>query len=211
MYTTLMGKTVGRTFFDRPTLDVAKDLLGKYLVRRPRRGASALAVMITEVEAYDGPRDRASHASRGRTPRNRPMFGVAGHFYVYFTYGMHWLANIVTGPEDYPAAILLRGGIYENPHTGRPQHIQGPARLTRFLRVGKAQNARPASRRTGLWFEDRGTAVPHGAVRARRRIGVDYAGPHWANKRYNFSLEIGRPARIKKERRIGHNDRCWPS
>ena len=71
--------------------------------------------MISEVEAYDGPRDKASHASRGLTPRNRPMFGDAGHFYVYFTYGIHWLVNITTGPRGYPAAVLFRGGIYENP------------------------------------------------------------------------------------------------
>ena len=72
--------------------------------------------MITEVEAYDGPRDKASHASRGLTPRNAPMFGEAGRFYIYFTYGMHWMLNIVTGKRGYPAAVLIRGVQY----WGRP-------------------------------------------------------------------------------------------
>ncbi len=177
-----------RTFFDRPTLAVARGLLGKYLVRRYRGRTRAL--MITEVEAYDGPHDRASHASRGMTPRNRPMFGPAGYFYVYFTYGMHWLVNIVTGPRDYPAAVLLRGGVLEGPRTSAVRHVNGPARLTKFLNIGRAQNGALASKKNGLWFEDRGITVPRTATAARKRIGVDYAGPVWANKRYNFYLPI---------------------
>ena len=104
----MTAKILSQKFFDRPTLVVAKDLLGKYLVREfphssalapsrvegssPRTSARRrAAIMITEVEAYDGPRDKASHASRGLTPRNAPMFGEAGRFYIYFTYGMHWI------------------------------------------------------------------------------------------------------------------------
>ena len=104
-----MKKVLAQPFFDRPTLMVARKLLGKYLTRCWR--GRTIALMVTEVEAYDGPHDRASHASRGRTPRNYLMFGEAGRFYVYFTYGMHWLVNIVTGPHGYPAAVLLRAGI----------------------------------------------------------------------------------------------------
>ena len=183
-----MKKALAMTFFDRPTVVVARGLLGKYLVRRYRGATRAL--MITEVEAYDGPRDKASHASRGQTPRNRPMFGRAGKLYVYFTYGMHWLANIVTEPRNYPAAVLLRAGIYKDPRTGRTEHIQGPARLTKFLRIGGAQNGIYASKRNGLWFEDRGVKIPSSAIIAQKRVGVDYAGPLWANKKYNFALRL---------------------
>lgn len=187
-----MRKILAHDFFDRPTLAVARGLLGKYLVKRlperSGRGAKTLAVMITEVEAYDGPNDRASHASRGRTPRNAPMFGPAGRFYVYFTYGMHWLVNVVTGPEDYPAAVLIRGGIYKDPETGIASRLDGPARLTKFLKIGEAQNGKTASRRTGLWFEDRGVRPPRGSIAASRRVGVNYAGRLWAGKKYNFSL-----------------------
>jgi len=183
-----MKKAFAMTFFDRPTVVVARGLLGKYLVRRWR--GRTLALMITEVEAYDGPCDKASHASRGLTLRNRPMFGRAGKFYVYFTYGMHWLANIVTGPHGYPAAVLLRAGIYKDPRTGKAEYVQGPARLTKFLRIGGAQNGMYTLKKNGLWFEDRGVKIPPSVIIARKRIGVDYAGPLWANKKYNFALRL---------------------
>lgn len=182
-------------FFNRPTLAVARGLLGKFIVHRlPARGGAArsrtIALMITEVEAYDGPHDRASHASRGRTPRNEPMFGPAGHFYVYFTYGMHWLVNIVTGPVGYPAAVLIRAGAYRDPKTGAWRHVKGPARLTKFLEIGHAQNGKPAARTTGLWFEDRSVKVRPAAIKRSKRIGVDYAGPIWTNKLYNLALDF---------------------
>ena len=153
-----------------------------------------MAAMITETEAYDGPRDRASHASRGRTPRTMPMFGEPGYFYVYFTYGMHWLVNVVTGPVGFPAAVLLRGGVCGAPKAERGRHLDGPARLTKFLKIDGAQNGRPAARRTGLWLEDRGVRIPRRIIIAQKRVGVQYAGPHWAGKKYNFSIRAPRAA-----------------
>jgi DNA-3-methyladenine glycosylase len=94
-------------FFNRPTIKVAEDLIGCSLARR--RGGKIERFMITETEAYDGWKDMASHVSHGKTKRNEIMFRLAGHIYVYFTYGMHWMLNIVTGPKDYPAAVLIRG------------------------------------------------------------------------------------------------------
>lgn len=103
-------QVLNKTFFERQnTTRVARNLLGKVLVRRYRGKTSAY--VITEVEAYDGPQDKASHAYRGKTARNAPMFGEAGCWYVYFVYGMYWMLNIVTGPKKYPAAILIRGAI----------------------------------------------------------------------------------------------------
>jgi len=179
-----MAKALSSNFFNRPTLVVAKNLLGKFLVRR-RRGKTT-ALMITEVEAYDGPRDKASHASRGLTPRTKIMFGEAGRFYVYFTYGMHWLVNIVTGPKNYPAAILLRTG-----RAADGKDVKGPARLAKYLKIDKRFNGKPASRRTGLWLEDRGIKIKPAQIIAGKRIGVEYAGV-WAKKLYNFRSKLER-------------------
>ena len=171
-----MKKILGRNFFDRTTLIVARELLEKFLVRR-HRGKTA-AYMITEVEAYDGFYDKASHASRGRTKRNAPMFGPPGCWYVYFTYGMHWMLNIVTRESGYPAAVLIRG----------VQGIHGPARLTKKLHIDKRLNTLPASRKTGLWIEDRGVRIPHSAVKKSPRVGVDYAGAVWAKKPWRYRI-----------------------
>jgi DNA-3-methyladenine glycosylase len=145
--------------------------------------------MITEVEAYDGHLDLASHARRGITPRTKVMFGEAGQFYVYFTYGIHWMLNVVTGPKKYPAAILIRGGIYTDPKTKQEIFINGPARLTRFLGIDKSFNEKPAVRNTGLWLEDRGTIIRDADISESKRIGVDYAGPIWSEKKYNLKIK----------------------
>jgi DNA-3-methyladenine glycosylase len=182
-----MQKILAPAFFDRSTLVVARELLGKYLVRKYRNETVSLA--ITEVEAYDGPNDRASHASRGRTPRAQIMFGPAGRFYVYFTYGMHWLVNVVTGRENYPAAVLIRAGKYYDPKKQEWILMNGPARLTKFLHITGAQNGKIADRKTGLWFENRGIRINKQNIAAGKRIGVDYAGPVWKNKLYRFNLK----------------------
>lgn len=176
-----MRKILAQKFFDRPTLKVAEDLLGKYLVRKYR--GKEIAAMITEVEAYDGPHDRASHASHGKTERTKIMFGPAGHWYVYFTYGMHWLVNIVTGPEEYPAAVLIRAvQSYDVGH----RKIEGPARTTKFFKIDKQFNGKAASRKAGLWIEDRGVKIKRSQIEKGPRIGVNYAGPVWAKKPFRF-------------------------
>jgi len=185
-----MKRILTPAFFNRPTLTIAREMLGKYLVRR--RGSEELAMMITEVEAYDGPHDRASHASRGRTPRTSIMFGPAGHFYIYFTYGMHWLVNVVTGPKDYPAAVLIRG----------LAPVKGPARLTKLLDITGTLNGKPAARKTDLWLEDRGVAVKARDIARRKRVGVDYAGLIWKNKLYNFSLKPEALAALQNSARV---------
>lgn len=170
-----MTRILHSSFFNRPTLRVARELLGKHLVCRIN--GHEIALPIADVEAYVGFSDRASHASRGMTLRNRVMFGPAGYWYVYFTYGMHWMLNIVTEREGYPAAILIRG----------VEGVSGPARVTKFFKVGKRFNGKPAVRRTGLWIEDRGRRVPPRMVRRATRIGVEYAGP-WKSTLWRFYL-----------------------
>lgn len=179
-------KILTQKFFERPALNVARNLLGKFLCRKtPLRRPTcqtgrrtSKCYMITETEAYDGFKDKASHAHRGRTARNAPMFGEAGRWYVYFTYGMHWMLNIVTGPKDYPAAVLIRGIL----------GINGPAKLTKFLKIDKQFNNLPATRETGLWIEDRGVQIPTFNIQRVSRIGVDYAG-HWSKKKYRFIIK----------------------
>ena len=117
------------------------------------------------------------------------MFGPAGKFYVYFTYGMHWLVNIVTGSENYPAAVLIRAGKYFIFKEQEWILIDGPARLTKFLHITGAQNKKIADRKSGLWLEDRGIKINRGDIIPGKRIGVDYAGPIWKNKLYRFELK----------------------
>ena len=95
-----------RSFYARPTLEVAPDLLGKVLVHRTRAGVTS--GIIVEVEAYVGESDPACHAAPGRTKRNAPMYGDPGHAYVYLNYGVHPLVNVVTEPAESPAAVLIR-------------------------------------------------------------------------------------------------------
>ena len=169
-----MRRVLRKSFFDRPTLIVAEELIGKFLVRE--RDGVRSAHMLTEVEAYDGPKDRASHAFRGRTPRNSVMFGPAGALYVHFTYGMHHMLNVTTGPEDYPAAVLIRG----------VESIVGPGRLTKALGITRELDRLPATKASGLWFEDRGVVLAPRAIQRTGRIGIAYAGPLWSKRRYRF-------------------------
>jgi DNA-3-methyladenine glycosylase len=153
-----------------------------------------LAGRIVEVEAYDGPEDWASHASRGRTARTDPMFGEAGRAYVYLVYGVHHCLNVVTGPAGYPAAVLIRA---VEPTEGvewmvrgkvRPAMIaSGPGRLTRAFGISLSGN-RADLCSAGPLFIERGVAVPDRQVVRGRRIGVDYAGS-WARKPWRLGVK----------------------
>ena len=172
-----MYRVLTSEWFLRPALEVARDIVGKFLVMRNANDA-ATAHMITEVEAYDGFQDKASHAARGKTKRNAPMFEAGGVWYVYFIYGMYEMLNIVTGPKDYPAALLIRG----------VHDIKGPGKLTREYGITRAYNGLPALPSSGLWIEDRGIIVPRYRIKTGPRIGVSYAGPVWATKKHRFFI-----------------------
>jgi DNA-3-methyladenine glycosylase len=164
------------SFFQRPAAKVARDLLGKSLVRKHR--GKIVKAAICETEAYEGTHDRASHSFRGRTPRTEVMFGPAGRFYVYRIYGLHWMLNVVTGDVDEAAAVLIRG----------IEGVSGPARVAAALHIDASLNGRDAAPSSGLWFED--SDHPQKRLRVQRlpRVGVDYAGPLWAAKKLRFLL-----------------------
>ncbi len=164
----------------RRTVALARGLVGKVLARRRPDGTVARH-RITEVEAYDGESDLACHASKGRTRRTEVMYRPGGVWYVYLCYGVHEMLNLVTGPADYPAAVLIRG----------VEGISGPGRLTKGLAIDRQLNGAAAGPVAGLWIEDDGFKVPRGMLRTGPRIGVDYAGPEWAGKAWRFWVEVG--------------------
>lgn len=163
-------------FFDRNTLDATKDLLGKYLIRRVN--GKPRAFLINEVEAYTGPEDKAAHASKGKTQRNKVMFGPPGRFYVYLIYGMYWMLNVVTEEEGHPSGILIRGA----------GEFDGPGKLTRDLDIDDSFNTKRIDSLDDLYIEDRKIDLSKFNIKRTPRIGVDFA-EEWAEKPYRFLLE----------------------
>jgi len=177
------GKILKEEFFDRSSVKVAEDLLGKFLARDI--GGKIESYKIVETEAYEGFLDKASHASSGQTPRNTSMFGEPGTIYVYFTYGMHFMLNVVCGKKGHPSAVLIRG----------VEESIGPGRLTKKLGIDKRLNGKVLGRKVGLWIED-GIEVRSTNQEVRKqkilktpRIGIQYAGPIWSKKLYRFVLK----------------------
>jgi DNA-3-methyladenine glycosylase len=180
-----------RTFYEQTTIDVARQLLGKYLIRK-HPDADTIG-RIVETEAYVGPHDLACHAAKGRTARTEVMFGRAGHAYVYFIYGFYNMLNLVTEAKDYPAAVLIRAvepvdGVELMKHRRKTSALRnlasGPGKLCQAFAVDRSLNGADLSGRV-LYVEDRGEALPK--FRATPRIGVDYAGK-WKSKPYRFLI-----------------------
>ena len=180
---------ISRSFYQQPTLDVARQLLGKYLVRK--HGDGTTIGRIVETEAYIGPEDKACHASRGRTLRTQVMFGRAGHAYVYLVYGFHHMLNIVTEAVDFPAAVLIRA---VEPHQGvalmesrrgtnqRRNLANGPGKLCQAFAIDRTLNGDDVCGKV-LYLEDRLELAPKFVTTPR--IGVDYAGD-WKRKPWRF-------------------------
>lgn len=174
---------LNRNFFNRPTLTVARDLLGQRLVRD--MDGERLSGMIVETEAYIGQEDSASHASKGRTARTGVMFGPPGHTYVYLIYGMYHMLNLVTEAVDFPAAILIRAiepveGIErmrQHRHQNRTVSLaNGPGKLCQALAIDRTLNRWDVTQGQNLWLE-RGEVVAEEAIATGPRIGIDYARP----------------------------------
>ena len=161
-------------FQGRATVKLARWLIGKALVRTGPDGRQVC--LICEVEAYDGERDLACHASKGRTTRTEILYRPGGTWYIYLCYGVHEMLNLVTGPADYPAAILIRG----------VKGVLGPGRLTKRLQIDRRLNGTQAQPGCGLHLEDHGITLSSRRIIVGPRVGVDYAGPVWAKKPWRF-------------------------
>jgi DNA-3-methyladenine glycosylase len=205
-----------RSFYLRPTLTVARDLPGKYLVRRSGKGL--LIARIVEVEAYLGARDPASHAFRGQTPRNDVMFWKGGHLYVYFTYGMHFCCNVVTEKEGKGMAVLIRAGepvagltvMMRRRRTSDPTLLcGGPARLCQAMGIGRKENGTDLCGKE-VWIAG-DPEVAAGTTRTRgvkldssTRIGIREGREH----RWRFYIR-GNP-HVSKGRPSGPDGRWGP-
>lgn len=163
-----------REFYLRPADEVAKDLIGKKLVRVFDDG-SKFESIISETEAYCGEEDLACHASKGKTSRTKVMYGVGGKVYVYLIYGMYWLLNVVTHEEDTPHAVLIRGTV----------DVEGPGRLGRELKLSKDFYGKDFVESSKIWIEDTGNKS---RLISKQRVGVDYA-KEWAEKPWRFILD----------------------
>jgi DNA-3-methyladenine glycosylase len=175
---------LARAFFDRPAVEVAPDLLGRVLVR-VLPGGARLAGRIVEAEAYE-PGDPASHGFRGPTPRNASMFDTPGHLYTYFTYGNHWMANVVTRARGEGSAVLLRAlepleGLEEMAaRRGRADPLDlcsGPGKLAKALGLDRAHDGADLVRGRVVWLEA-GEPVEASRIRCGPRVGVSVGGEY---------------------------------
>lgn len=162
-------------FYKQDAIIVAEKLLGKIMVRVFDDGA-VIRSRITETEAYMGPEDKACHASKGRTARTEVMYFEGGKVYVYLIYGMYWMLNVVTGTENHPQAVLIRG----------VDKIIGPGKVGRMLEVDKSFYGINLLDSDKIWIED---SVDEIDFDTAPRVGVDYAGEEWRDKPWRFILK----------------------
>lgn len=162
---------ISESFFLRDALDVAPDLLGKILVCKSNN--KICKTKITEVEAYRGEEDLACHASKGRTKRTEILYSQGGYLYVYLIYGMYWMLNIVTGPENFPQAVLIRG----------IEGFDGPGKLSKNLNIDKSFHGKSIIKSNRIWIENNTQFVDY---YTSPRVGIDYAGKTWKNKPWRF-------------------------
>lgn len=152
---------LGREFFLRDALEVAPELVGKTLVSS-LPGAQERRLVITETEVYRGVEDSACHAHRGRTKRTEMLYRPGGAVYVYLCYGIHWLLNVITGPEDFPQGVLIRAC----------EGFEGPGKLTKYLGITGAQNGIDICSSPLIRIEDEGRKVN---ITTDKRVGIAYA------------------------------------
>jgi len=196
----MKSQRLSREFFLQPTLETSKSFLGKYIVHR--NGSKKIIGKIVETEAYIGTKDKASHAFKGkRTPRNEIEYAIGGHIYIYLVYGMYWQLNIVTGPKDAPECVLIRAvePVGKN-HESRIMNKElinssnGPGKLCKYFKLNKSHYGVDLCKSKKIWLEDPVPAnswsrLPNSQIVAAKRIGIDYAGPYWANIKWRFYIK----------------------
>lgn len=193
--TTLERARLEREFFSQNTLWVARHLLGARLVRLEQ--GQRLAGIIIETEAYRGEEDQACHARAGLTPRTRVMYGPPGHAYVYFTYGMHWMLNIVTEAEGYPAAVLIRGLwpteglelIAARRKNQVPEHwTDGPAKICRALDIDGRHHGLDLCAPDAEIFLEKALEIPDASVTISPRVGLFNVPEPWKSLPWRFRV-----------------------
>jgi DNA-3-methyladenine glycosylase len=183
---------LSRSFYNRPTLTVARELIGARLVRI--LGGAKLVGLITETEAYISEKDLACHAKAGLTPRTRVMYGEPGHAYVYFTYGNHWMLNIVTEKEGFPAAVLIRAiqpleGVEVMFARRQGRDTFGPGKLCQAMGISREENGLDLTdTASGLWIEA-GVKVPNSIVTKGPRVGLNNTPEPWLSKPWRFKVK----------------------
>ena len=188
----MTSSILAQEFYNRPTLHVARDLLGMHLVRL--LDGYRLVGIITETEAYIGEQDLGCHAKAGRTQRTAVMYGPPGFAYVYFTYGMHWMLNVVTEAEGFPAAVLLRAiqpleGLEIITANRQGRDTNGPAKLTRALSIQKDfNNCNLCLPSSNLWIES-GQSILDKNVTIGPRVGLYTVPEPWKSKPWRFRLK----------------------
>jgi DNA-3-methyladenine glycosylase len=173
----MLQRKLRQSFFNRPAIELARDLIGMTLVRRVR--GRRFRARIVETEAYVGSHDLACHASKGRTKRTEVMFGPAGRAYVYLIYGMYDMFNIVAAGVDDPQAVLIRGAV---PLEGWQADLSGPGKLARAMRITRAQNGLDLTGETLCLWADQANRYD---ILTTKRIGIDYAG-EWKHALLRF-------------------------
>lgn len=182
-----MRKRLNRDFFKRSTLKVAKELLGKYIVRRI--GKRKLVGKIVETEAYIGPKDKASHAYLGKiTSRNITEYLEGGHIYIYLCYGVWWQLNITTQREGRPECVLIRALEPLEKKAKEKKLASGPGKVCRWLRLNGSFNGEDLVQSRRIWIEERGEKIKEKEIVATQRIGIEYA-EEWAEKPWRFYIK----------------------
>jgi DNA-3-methyladenine glycosylase len=182
-----------QSFYNRPTLIVARELIGAKLIRI--LDGETLAGYITETEAYIGEEDLACHAKAGLTKRTAPMYGTAGRAYVYFTYGNHWMLNAVTEREGFPSAVLIRAihpieGIEMMMKRRGGRDTLGPGKLTQAMGITKRENEIDLTRENSqLWIEA-GELIPDEGIKIGARVGIENTPEPWRSKPWRFLYRI---------------------
>jgi len=181
-----------RGFYTRDTLIVAKELLGKHLVRKI--GRKTLVGKIVETEAYIGPKDRAAHSYNGKiTERNKAEYLEGGHIYIYLVYGMYWQLNITTSGVGRPECVLIRAlepmqGFGKELSSKKIRNLaNGPGKLCRWLELNKSFYGEDLTESKRIWLEEGEKIKPSQIVRAKR-IGIDYAGK-WKDKLWRLYIK----------------------
>jgi len=186
-----------REFYDRSAVEVARELLGYHLVRNLE--GHHLVGVICETEAYQGEEDLGCHAHVGRTPRNAVMYGIPGHAYIYFTYGMHWLLNAVTGPENEAAAVLIRA-IYPLEGLGqmalnRPNlayqkdWLNGPAKICQAFGLDGSLNGIDLCDTSGVLTIELGERIPDTEIKISGRVGLFTVPEPWKSIPWRFMVD----------------------